>query len=151
VVAVLWWQNANLQNELDNRLELIETMNQIIVQNSEIGGLAGNLAADSALMSESALQTRLSSALSSSGVNLASIQVSNFTSETISPTLTRAEADIKFIELTTEQLMNVFIALMQREKLKISSVDITRNNKTNLLNGTFHGVHFGQVLIQEED
>lgn len=144
-------QNSTLQDNLDKRVDLVHTMQQIISQNSEIGGLSGSISAPNAIESEAALQTRLSNVLSSAGVDLGKIRINNFSSENLSESLLRSEADYRFDGLSTEQLMTLFTALMQREKLKISSVNINRNNKSNLLDGTFHGIHFGQIAITEED
>ena len=151
LVLIFWFQNNTLQNDLESRIELVDTMQEIITQNSEAGGLSLGLAASTPISSESEMQTRLSTALSRSSVDLSKIRISNFSMENVSETLVRSESDVKFDGLSTEQLMSLFTYMIQTEKFKISSVEITRNPRTNLLEGLFHGIHFGQALPQEDD
>ncbi len=150
-VMIFWIQNSSLHNDLDNRIELVDTMQEIITQNSEAGGLSMGLAASTPISSESEMQTRLSSALSRSSIDLSKIRISNFSLENVSDSLVRSESDVKFDGLTTEQLMSLFTFMIQTEKFKISSVEITRSTQSNLLEGIFHGIHFGQVLMQDDD
>ncbi len=149
LVSIMWWQNSAVEKDLAMRVALVERMQQIIAQNGEIGGLTNAIASPNALTSDSDLSSRLSSSLSATGVDISKIQVNNFTSDSVTPDLTKAEADFRFEGLSTEQLVGVFTALLQRERFRISSVQITRNATSNLLDGNFHGVHFGAV-VQEQ-
>ena len=151
LVLIFWIQNSSLHADLESRIELVDTMQEIVTQNSESGGLSLGLAASSPITSESDMQTRISTALSRSSVDLSKIRISNFSTENVSDSLVKAESDLKFDGLSTEQLMSLFTYMIQTEKFKISSVEISRNPQTNLLEGLFHGIHFGQVLIQEDD
>jgi hypothetical protein len=151
VVMIFWLQNSSLHSDLENRIELVDTMQEIITQNSEAGGLSMELAASSPISSESEMQSRLSMALSRSSIDLSKIRISNFNMENVSDTLIRAESDVKFEGLSTEQLMSLFTFMIQTEKFKISSVEITRSTQSNMLEGFFHGIHFGQVLPKEDD
>lgn len=150
-VMIFWIQNSSLSTDLESRIELVDTMQEIITQNSEAGGLSLSLAASSPISSESEMQSRLSTALSRSAIDLSKIRISNFSMENVSDTLVRAESDVKFEGLSTDQLMGLFTFMIQNEKFKISSVEITRSTQSNLLEGVFHGIHFGQVLPQEDD
>jgi hypothetical protein len=145
IVGVVWWQNLSLDKELASRIALVESMQKIIAQSGEIGGLTNSIASPNALTSDSDLTSRLSSVLGSSGIDVSKIQVSNFASDSVTKDLTRSEADFRFQGLSTEQLVSVFTALLQRERFRISAVEITRNAENNTLDGNFHGIHFGAV------
>jgi hypothetical protein len=151
LVCIMWLSNSNFESDVDNRIALVERMQRIISDNGDIGGLASSVASPVSINSDSDLTGRLSSALSSSGIDLGKMRVSNFSAESVTPTLNRAEADFRFDGLTTEQLVSVFTSLIQSERFRISAVSITRNSKSNLLDGTFHGVHFGEVQPLEEE
>jgi len=151
LVSIMWLQNASVEKDLDMRIALVERMQQIISQNGEIGGLTNAIASPNALTSDSDLNSRLSSSLSASGIDISKIQVNNFVSESVTPDLSKSEADFRFEGLSTEQLVSVFTALLQRERFRISSVQIIRNNQNNLLDGNFHGVHFGAVQPEQLD
>ncbi len=150
ILGVLWWHNAGVRDEVVLRSQVVERMQNIISQNSAAAGLAGSVAAPQAFLDAGELTTRLNAALSGSGVDTSKLRVNNFTSDSVSPQLTRAEADFGFTGLNTTQLVNVFTNLITRERFRISSVDIKRNPSSNLLDGNFHGVHFGQVAAAVE-
>lgn len=149
--AVLWLQNSRLDAELNARIALVARMQQIITQNSEVGGLASRIAAPSAYTSEDDLTGRVSGALNASGIEISKVRISGFTSDAVSPLLTRAEADFKFEGLTTDQMVGMFTMLLQRERFRISSVQIQRNAGSNLLDGTFHAVHFGETQLLDDE
>jgi hypothetical protein len=151
LVAVIWWQNSAIENELNMRIALVERMQQIITQNSEVGGLSSSIAAPTAFTSQDELSGRLSSTISSVGLDISKIRINGFTSEVVSPLLTRSEADFKFDGVSTDQLMGLLTALLQRERFRISAVQINRNNEANLLEGSFHGVHFGETQLADEE
>ena len=151
LLGVMWWQNSSVEADLQKRISLVERMQKIIADNGEIGGLSSSVASPTALITDSDLTNRMSSALSSAGIDLSKMRVSNFTSDSVTPTLSRAEADFRFEGLTTDQLVGVFTTLLQRERFRISAVQIARNAESNLLDGTFHGVHFGEVQAQDEE
>lgn len=151
LVSIMWWQNSKVESDLEMRIALVERMQQIIAQNGEIGNLTSTIASPNALTSDSDLTSRLSSSLSASGIDISKIQVNNFASDSVTPDLTKSEADFRFEGLSTEQLVSVFTALLQRERFRISSVQITRNDASNLLDGNFHGVHFGAVQPEQLD
>ncbi len=149
LVSIMWWRNSTVEKDLAMRIALVERMQQIISQNGEIGGLTNTIASPNALTSDSDLNSRLSSSLSASGIDVSKIQVNNFTTDSVTPDLTKSEADFRFSGLSTEQLVSVFTALLQRERFRIASVQITRNDSSNLLDGSFHGVHFGAVQQEQ--
>ncbi|MBY0518014.1 MAG: hypothetical protein K2P81_13985 [Bacteriovoracaceae bacterium] len=151
MVVAMFIGNMTVESDLANRTALVERMQQIIAQNGDIGGLANSLASPTPLNNEGELNGRISSALSSAGVDLSKMRISNFSTNNISPTLSKAEADFKFTGLTTEQLMNIFSTLLQRERFRIASVQIKRNDQTNVLEGQFHGVHYGEIQTQDEE
>ena len=148
LVTLMWWHNSKAEKDLAMRIALVERMQQIIAQNGEIGGLINVVASPMALTNESDLTGRLSGTLSGAGIDLAKVRVNNFTSDNVTNELVRAEADFTFDGLSTDQLVSLFTSLLQQERFRIASVQISRNSSTNLLEGNFHGVHFGSVQSQ---
>lgn len=149
--VVLWFQNSRIEAELNSRIALVERMQQIITQNTEVGGLATSIAAPSAFTSEDELTDRVTNSLRAATIDVSKVRISNFTSDAISPLLTRSEADFKFEGLTTDQLVGMFTMLLQRERFRVSAVEIQRNSGSNLLDGTFHAIHFGETQLAEEE
>jgi len=97
------------------------------------------------------MTSRLSGILSSIGIELSKIQIKDFNSLSVSSDVYKSEANVGFNNLSTDELMNIITAMIQKEKFKISEIDVTRNSSTNLLQGQFHAIHMSQASVPEED
>ncbi len=150
-LGLVWWQNNNLKLDLKTRIALISKANEIIGQRQSLRNIAPSILSDSPIDGESMMTSRISNLLSSVGVDLSKIQISNYTGQLSSGSIMKAEADFKFSNLSTDELMNIFSNMIQREKFRIQSVDIVRNSDTNLLQGKFHALHYGNSQNPEEE
>lgn len=151
LVTLLWWQNNSLRSNLETRMNLISKANEIIGQRQSLRNISPMILSDNPIDGESMMTSRLSNLLTASGIDLSKIKVSDYTGELVSGTIQRSEADFKFSNLSTDELMNIFSNMIQREKFRIQSVDIVRNNETNMLQGKFRAVHFGNAQNLEEE
>ncbi len=146
-----WLRNRSIAQDVRERGETVARMQEIIAQKAAAGGLVNRVAAPEAFPDQETLRQRLSAVLSSAAVDPGKIQINNFEAVPVSDALTRAEADFKFEGLTTAQLVGLFTGLISQQRFRIASVSITRNEGSNLLDGAFHGVHFGQNVVVEEE
>jgi hypothetical protein len=142
---IMMLNNSSMKDDISYRKEFITLANEIIANQKQIGSASRLIISQNTLDSSGGFSSRLSSILAGVGVDIEKIQVSNFESEQIAGTIDRSEGDFKFNALTTEELSQLFIALISKEKMKISNINIRKNIKTNLLNGTFRAVHFGKA------
>lgn len=145
LLGVMYMQNASIREDYDLRVSIAKKSQEILAQNRGIRDVSPNILSASPIDSESMMTSRLSSLLSSSGVDLSKIQVSGFATDMISSLISRAEADFSFTNVSNDELMNIFTGMIQREKFRIASVDITKNPDTQLLSGQFHAIHFSAV------
>jgi hypothetical protein len=151
ILGLFWWQNNSLRNNLETRINLITKANEIIGQRQSLRNISPMILSENPIDGESMMSSRLSSLLSASGVDLSKIKVSDYTGELVSGSIQRSEADFKFTNVSTDELMNIFSNMIQREKFRIQTVDIVRNNETNMLQGKFRAVHFGNAQNLEEE
>lgn len=151
-LGLFWWRNNALREDMNTRIALITKANEIIGQKSSLRDVAPNILSDNPIDGDSMMTSRLSNLLSAANIDLSKIQVTNYEGTMTSGTIMRAEADFQFTNLSTDELVNVFSAMIQREKFRIQSVNITRNNDTNMLKGQFHAIHFGNAAnVTEEE
>lgn len=144
-LSLVWWQNNKLKEDLAVRVNLITKANEIIGQKQSLREVSPAIISENPIDGESMMTSRLSNLLSAVSVDLSKIQVSNYNGELTSGTIQRAEADFQFTNLSTDELVNVFTTMIQRERFRIQSVNIKRNADTNMLQGTFHAIHFGNA------
>lgn len=150
-LSFMWWTNNNLQAELQTRISVVSKANEIIGQRQGLRDVSPAILSPNPIDGESMMTSRISNLLSSMGVDLSKIRVSNFQGDMISTSIMRAESDFAFSNLSTDELMNIFTNMIQREKFRIQSVDIKRNDETNLLNGQFHAIHFSDAAQTGEE
>lgn len=141
-LGVVWWQNGVFRDNLEMRKSLVARANEIIGQSQSLQEITPQVFSMSPIDSQSMMTSRLSSLLSSVGVDLSKIQVADFETVTVSSNVMRSEAKFSFSNLSTDELMNIMTSMMAREKFRVPSVEITRNNDTQLLQGYFKAIHF---------
>lgn len=151
LISFILWQNNSIKEDLSTRVALINKANEIIGQKQGLRDISPNILSDNPIDGASMMTSRLSNMLSSIAVDLSKIQVSNYAGEMVSGTIMRSEADFAFSNLSTDELMNIFTNMIQREKFRIQSVDITRNADSNLLKGQFHAIHFSNAQPSTEE
>lgn len=141
-LGLVWLQNNNFKQDLATRISIISKAHEIIGQSQGLQEITPQVFSGNPIDSASMMTSRLSGLLSSVAVDLSKIQVNDFESVTISSHVVKAEANFAFNNVSTDELMNIFTTMISREKFKISSVEIKRNNDTNMLQGKFHALHY---------
>lgn len=149
-LGLIWWQNNKLKDDQAMRTSIISKANEIIGQSQGLQDITPQIFSMNPIDSDSMMSSRLSQILSTMGIDLAKIQVNDFSSESISSNVMKSEANFQFTNLSTDELMNVFTSMISREKFRISSVEIKRNNDTNMLQGTFHAIHYSSFTPNAE-
>ncbi len=150
-LGFIYWQNNDLKEDLKNRIALISKANEIIGQKQGLLEVSPAVLSENPIDGASMMTSRLSNLLSTLGLDLSKIQISNYAGEMISDTIMRSEADFAFSSVSTDELMNIFTAMISREKFRIQSVKIIRNAESNLLEGQFHAIHFSDAMTVEEE
>lgn len=151
-LGVLLWQNNSLRSDLDLRTSLMEKSLEIIGQKESLQQVEPQILSPNPIETDSMLTSRLGAVLPAAGIDTSRIPgINGFTSQPISTTVFRSEADIQFANASTDELMNIFTALIVREKFRIQSVDIKRSPESNLLSGQFHAVHFSSTAGSTEE
>lgn len=150
-LSFLYFQNSSLRTDLEKRTSIIARAQQIIGQGQSVRNVAPQILSMNPIDSQSMMTSRLSTLLSTMGVDLSKIQVNQFASSMVSSMVMRSEADFAFNNVTTDELMNIFMGMIQRERFRVESVNIERNAETNTLQGQFHAIHYSQVVNAEEE
>jgi hypothetical protein len=141
-LGMIMWQNNNFKEDLTMRTSIVSKANQIIGQSQGLQDVTPQVFSSNPIDSASMMTSRLSSLLSSVSIDLSKIMVKDFVSESISSNVMKSEANFAFSNVTLDELVNIYTTMITREKFRISSVEIKRNNDTNMLQGQFHAIHY---------
>jgi hypothetical protein len=150
LVVFLWMHNIGIQNDIEIRKDFIKIANEIKSTKNQIGESSRKIISSNPIEGGGGLLMRLSNNLTSVGVDVDKIQISDMSQEDIDGNLQRSEGDFKFTAITTEELSKTLSYLITREKMKISSIKVKKNKSSNLINGSFRVVHFSRVTVAVE-
>lgn len=149
-MGMMIWQNNNLKADLALRTQIVSKANEIIGQSQGLAEITPQVFSANPIDSDSMMSSRISGLLSSMSIDLSKVQVSDFSSDSISSTAMKSEAKFAFSNVSTDELMNIFTVMISREKFRISSVEIKRNADTNMLQGQFHAIHYSSFSPNAE-
>lgn len=144
-IGTLLWQNSGLRQDLELRTSIVNRANEVLGQSQGLRSVSPRLLSPNPIDGQSMMTSRVSNLLSSLGIDLSKIQVRDFSSTMISGGVMQSEADFSFTNLSTDELMNLFTNMIQREKFRFQEVSIKRNAESNFLEGQFHAIHFSTV------
>lgn len=150
LVFTFWLVNNIHYNNLDFRKKIVSKSQDILRQQNKVNSLSQSLISDSPVDSQNSMNSLLLDALGGTGMDLSKVKVTSFNSTEIGGNMSKSESDINFESLSNEQLMDLFMNLYTRAKVKVSSLNIEKNQTSQLLNGQFHVIHFSTKLNQEE-
>ncbi|MBL7666174.1 MAG: hypothetical protein JNM93_13645 [Bacteriovoracaceae bacterium] len=149
IIALIWYGNTQLTSQIQIRKDFIKLASSIIENSKQIQESSAKIISSTPVDSQTGFNSRLSQILTTAGVDVEKIQVSNFVREDTAGNIIRSEGDFRFTNLTTDELTKLFIALLTKERMKISTIRVTKG-QNNMLNGNFRVVHFGKTEVIDD-
>jgi hypothetical protein len=145
LISFLVWQNGNIRTDLDIRTQIMNKAQQIIGESRGVTAISPEIISQNPIDSEEMLTSRISNAVAGQGVDTNKISRGEFSTNNISEKIFQTEAVLNFANMSTDELVNVFVGIIQREKMRISEVTINRNADTGLLGGNFRVIHLATI------
>lgn len=147
---ILWWGNSQTKKSLEIKKQIIEQIALYDGNQNALNNISANYLAPSAIGSQDDLDNRIRNILSQNSIDQDKVTVSNFQTTSTSSTVAKVEADLIFTNFGTNDFSAFMRTLVERERLKIMKVDLTKNKETNLLQGTISLMHMGQNAVTPE-
>lgn len=149
-VIFLWWGNSQTKKILEIKKQIIEQIALFDGNQNALNNISANYLSPSAIGSQEDLDNRIRNILSQNAIDQEKVTVINFQQTSTSSTVAKVEADLNFTNFGTNDFSIFMRTLVERERLKITKVDLMKNKETNLLQGTISLMHMGQNLITPE-
>ncbi|MDA9793307.1 hypothetical protein N9B72_01855 [Bacteriovoracaceae bacterium] len=149
IIVIFLGINSTIKSELAIRKDIIKHAGQILGNKDMISKSSRGILSPTSIENFNTFNSKVSSTLSSAGIDLGKIQVSDFQSKKLSPTIVKSHAKIRISDITTKQLADVIKSLTTRAKMKVSTVSFKRNNRKKLITGTMTLNHFGKKSTSE--
>lgn len=149
-VLVLWWGNSQTKKTLDIKKQIIEQIALYEGNQSALNNISTNYLSPTAISSQEDLDNRIRNILSQNAIDQEKVTLSNFHSTSTSSTVAKVEADLNFKNFGTNDFSSFMRTLVERERLKVIKVDLSKNQENNLLQGTISLMHMGQNAVTPE-
>jgi len=141
---ILFFQNVSLRSELDSNEELLAVINNIASKSNELSQVTRQLAGPQAYEDKTAFEQKLRGLLAGKGIDPTNLNIQNFESGQSTEEITSFTASLTFKRLSTAQMIDVIEGFMIQDKMKISSLEIIRNDENSTLAGTIGIQHIGK-------
>lgn len=151
LLGFLFFQNHSLKQDFNKRVEIFSKANEILSKNQGVRQVSSNILSQNPIDSSEMIIAKISNTLSPMGVDLNKIRVANFESNEISSSIISSQAEFSFSNMSVNELMDTFIGLIRREKFRIETLHINRNETTSLLSGQFLGIHYSVIPQDMEE
>ena len=151
IIFIFLGINNSLRSDIQVKKDIIKYAGEILGNNEMVEKTSKGVLATAAITSFSALNSQVGQVASSAGIDLSKIKLNDFQNESISQTVTKAQAQILLTDITTTQLGSFINNLTVRQKMKISAISFKRDNTKKLITGTLTINHFGKNAQTEEE
>lgn len=137
LIGILMFNNYLLRKNVSLKKEIISRANEILVNKNEIINVTGNFISNSNIDSDAAMNGRVKNLCTSINLDPNKVSASNFQSENSFAKSNKITATINFSKLSTNDLINLLSGLLEREKMRITGVNIRKNSSDTQLEGFF--------------
>ena len=139
--------NSSLKSELEIHEKIIEKASTIVSKTGQVIKESNKTLGDP-ITSESALKSKVSSLLNGTQIDPSKIIVSNYDNFENS-NISEVSATIQFKELSSNNIFKLFEKLYVLNKFKPKAINIKKDPKIQLLEGTIDIVYYGKLESNE--
>lgn len=137
--------NDNSKKMLKLKEEIISFSNEIISKKQKVKIEAKKILGRDIIDSQSQLEQKIINNMNRIGIDTSKLQVNNFEINDLNGNIIEAKIDVKFSDLTNDQIFSAISYLVGTDKMKIDNLNIKKNTSTNLLDGVFTTLHYSKV------
>lgn len=149
IIFIFFMMNSSAHSNLETKEEILKIASKISSQKTVIIKLNSKYLS-SPITSQSMLETQIKNGLPGMNIDTSKITVSNFES-TENDGLNKASADIRFKELSSQNLFGFLRIITISKKMRIEEVDIKKNKQTNLLEGLITVFHYSKLSSADNE
>lgn len=137
--------NDNALEELQLKKEMISFANEIIDKKQKVKIEAGKVLGQQMIDSQSQIEQKIIGHMNRIGVDTSKLQVKNFEANDLSGNILEAKIDVKFDQLTNDQIFSAISFLVDQDKMKIDNLNIKKNTTSNMLDGVFTVLYYSKI------
>lgn len=149
--AIFYFSNQSVRSEINTKLHAIELIESQLATEREFQLVSTKYVGATPVLRAADIQNKLSLILNPLQIDSNLFNVTDFQNDESIEGLSNSQAIINFKGINNSQLFNFINALIARQKIYPTALDVKINNETKLLEGRVDISYFGKVLIVNED
>lgn len=147
LVIIFWSMNSSSKSNLLIAEKIIATGNSIISTSSQVRSIS-NKYFGRPISTKSNFERELANSLPAKGIDSSKILIGDFDLDEVDG-VNELRAELKFSELSSQNIFSLLNILTVQQKMKIDEINIKKNIKSNLLEGTLTIIHFSPIPDEE--
>ena len=145
VVAIIFINNRNIDKRVSFKKEILKTLYSIDSRNRQLSFYENRIASPYKISSKKDLKNRIINIARANSISSQKIVIGNFSQLQGTSRISQTEARINFRKLSTKELTKLLAALVKKEKVKVSNLNIKIDVKERLLKGHISVIHFSKT------
>lgn len=135
IIGLFAMSNSGLKDELQLKEEIIQMASSYIEDHGRIRTAEKKILGNNLVTDQGQLQNKITAAVNSAGVDSTKMQISNFDMLELDGNIVQTKIDVKFSELSNDHLFNLLAGLINKERIKVETLTVNKNQANNLLDG----------------
>lgn len=146
-VAVLWWGNSQTKKSLEIKKQIVEQVAIFEGNQSTLNNISASYLSPSAILGRDDLDNKVRNIMSQNAIDQQKVTVTDFQVASSSSAVAKVEAVLTFKDFGTSDFSSFMRSMVESERFKILSINMTKIKETNLLQGTMKLMHLGQNAV----
>lgn len=144
IVGSIFMINLSQKSEIAVKENIVESISNFRKATIEFNKSGQGLISPFTITSKEELENRIQSTLKLKAINNDRVSVLNFETEDASETIVKNTAQLKIKDFSLSNLNDFFVTILANEKMKVSSLNLSRNGKTETIEGTIDIVQYSK-------
>jgi hypothetical protein len=137
--------NCSMKREIENKKLIVKEIDRLNSSKEQFEQVARPILAAVTLVDKTLFDQRIKIHLERDSIPLENVTVNDFNSFPLGPELLQSQASLIFKSLTLTDFSNLITSLIQREKMILVDIEVSKDEKNELLKGTFSLNSFGKT------
>ena len=146
-VAILWWGNSQTKKSLEIKKQIVEQVALFEGNQSTLNNISASYLSPSAIAGRDDLDNKVRNIMSQNAIDQQKVSVTDFQVASTSGAVAKIEATLTFKDFGTSDFSSFMRSMVESERFKILSINMTKIKETNLLQGTMKLMHLGQNAV----
>jgi hypothetical protein len=151
IVVSFYLGNKEIKEQIEVKSNILFEMEQFTRGNNNIGMQSARIVSTFPMSNQAEFENRMRQMLGQRSINGTKVSFTNFIPDERQVSLKESQGSLSFKEFTMADLTGLLSGLIVNERVKVSKLNISKNNSTELLNGELDFLHFSRSSSRDAE